>query len=182
MKKIIYLTFFLLGLLTKAQIAPLSSMNITDGIYLKDLENILPKFVGEWVAKYEKNQVILNIEKVEKYPSQVRNVKYDKDILLLRYTVKDSRGKDIFSTLNKDTSDVSVLKTSSVSSKSVSFWYRGEECRVGEGYITLTFKDSTHISWEYISADKPIDKTKCPDADNIKSYIPKAYDLNFTKK
>ncbi|AQX14016.1 hypothetical protein BAX94_04275 [Elizabethkingia meningoseptica] len=182
MKRIIYLTFFILSLFTKAQVASISSMNITDGIYLKDLENVLPKFVGEWVAKYEKNQVILNIEKVEKYPSQVRNVKYYRDVLFLRYTIKDSHGNEIYSTADKNMTDISVLKTSSVSSKSVSFWYRGEECRIGEGYITLTFKDPTHISWEYISADKPIDKTKCPNADNIKSYIPKSYELTFTKK
>jgi hypothetical protein len=185
MKKIIFSMIILLCAYGKAQVVPLSSTeNISNGMYFKDLDNLLPRFIGQWTAKYEKNQIILNIEKVDKYPAQVQNAKYNMDVLLLRYTIKDSQGKEIFSTLNKDMRDESVLKSSSSSSenKSSGFQYEGEECRIGEGLITLTYKDPTHVSWEYLSTESTIDKTKCPNADNIKSYIPKAYELIFTKQ
>lgn len=185
MKKILYLLLFSTCLSINAQVARLSgATDINTGIYLKDIDNILPQFTGEWTAKYDNNQVTLNIEKIEKHPLTVEKVNYYSDILFLRYSVKDSQGKEIFSNLHKTITDAGVLKSSNASleNRSVGIEYAGEECHIGEGYITLTYKDPTHIIWEYIAEDKPIDKTKCPNADKIKSYIPATYELIFTKK
>lgn len=186
MKRIIFSTIFLLGLFTKAQVISLTSANnLSTGMYLKDLDNILPPFVGEWTAKYENNQVILKIEKVEKFFLEYKEEKlsYHMDILFLRYAVKDSSGKEIFSTLSKKVTDDDALISDSASRNVVGFLYDGEggECHVGKGMIHLTYKDLTHMSWEYISDDEPIDKAKCPSIENIKSYIPKSYELVFTK-
>ena len=184
MKKILFSVVFLLYICVNAQTVSLAGNNsINTGMYLKDLDNILSKFEGEWMADYKDNQVILSIKKIEKHPLKVENANYYSDILFLRYTIKDSKGKEVYSNQNKSITDIGALKSSSVSeNKSVSFEYGGEECNIGEGYITLTYKDPTHISWEYIAEGKPIDKNKCPNVDNIKSYIPDAYELIFTKK
>jgi hypothetical protein len=184
MKKILFSAIFLLYICANAQTVRLAgNNNINTGMYLKDMDDLLSKFVGEWTAKYEKNQVTLNIEKIEKHPVKVENVNYYSDVLFLRYTIKDSKGKEIFSNQNKSITDIGTLKSSSASSvnKSIGFEYTGEECNIGEGYITLRYKEPTRMIWEYIAEDKPIDKTKCPNADNIKSYIPAAYELVFTK-
>ncbi|MCT3728150.1 hypothetical protein HZP71_11695 [Elizabethkingia anophelis] len=187
MKRIIFLTIFLLGIYFNAQVVSLTSAtNLSTGMYLKDLDNILSPFVGEWTAKYEKNQVILRIEKVEKFFFEYKEQKlsYHMDILFLRYTIKDSSGKEIFSTLNKKVTDDDALLSDSASPNIVGFLYsgEGEGCHVGKGMIHLTYKNPTHMSWEYISDDEPIDKSKCPSTDNIKSYIPKSYELIFTKQ
>ncbi|MCT4319505.1 hypothetical protein HZP17_12445, partial [Elizabethkingia anophelis] len=95
MKKIIFSTVFLLGIYASAQVERLSgAMNISTGVYLKDMDNILPKFVGEWTAEYKDNQVILNIEKVEKHPSKEENVSYYRDVLFMRYTILNPDGKE----------------------------------------------------------------------------------------
>lgn len=186
MKKIVYSILLLTSICIKSQqIVNLSgTKNINTGSYLKDLDNVLPLFVGEWTANYENNQVILNIEKIEKYPLKIENVNYYSDILFLRYVIKDSQNKEIFSNLQKNITDTGILKSSSASfdNKTVSFEYTGEECHVDQGYITLIYKGSKHLIWEYISDDIQIDKTKCPNVDNIRSYIPKTYELIFTKK
>ena len=52
----------------------------------------------------------LNIEKIEKHPLTVEKVNYYSDILFLRYSVKDSQGKEIFSNLHKTITDAGVLK------------------------------------------------------------------------
>ncbi|MCT4141004.1 hypothetical protein HZP65_09685 [Elizabethkingia anophelis] len=185
MKKIIFSTVFLLGIYACAQVERLSgAMNISTGVYLKDMDNILPKFVGEWTAEYKDNQVILNIEKVEKHPSKEENVSYYRDVLFMRYTILNPDGKEIYTNRHKSITDAGALKSSSASfeNKSVGIQYTGEECHIGEGYITLTYKDPTHIVWEYIAEDKPIDKAKCPNYKNIKVYIPTVYELEFTKK
>ena len=184
MKKILFSAIFLLYLSINAQTVRLAeNQNINTGMYLKDMDNLLPKFEGEWIADYKDNEVILNIEKVEKYPSKEENVNYYSDVLFLRYTIKDSQGKELYTNRHKSITDTGALKSSSASSinKSIGFEYNGEECNIGEGYITLTHKDPKHIAWEYISEDKPIDKSKCPNLKNIKSFIPDAYELIFTK-
>ncbi|WP_407485230.1 DUF6705 family protein [Elizabethkingia miricola] len=185
MKKIIFSIILLSCIYTKAQIIPLSSTNnITTGMYLKDIDNILPLFTGTWIAKYENNRVILNIEKIEKHPSKEEDVNYYMDVAFLRYSIIDSHNKEIYSTLNKNIKDIGILTSLSASSlnKTVGFEYEGEECHIGEGLITLTYRDPTHVIWEYISTEKAIDKAKCPNVDNIKSYVPKAYELVFTKQ
>jgi len=54
-------------------------------MYLKDMDDLLSKFVGEWTAKYEKNQVTLNIEKIEKHPVKIENVNH---YIMARYRIK----------------------------------------------------------------------------------------------
>ncbi|OPC00740.1 hypothetical protein BAS10_00445 [Elizabethkingia meningoseptica] len=188
MKKIILcLMFFLVGL-SKAQTLPLSSSvnQIKEGVYLQDIDGILPLFTGTWVANFENNQIVLKLDKVENYSVKFLNTNYTSDVLLLRYAIKDSQGKEVYSNLNKDLADKSVINSlvsSAPPNKLIGFIYKGEECGIGAGHIFLTYIDSTHIKWEYNSTGGIIDPNRCPEyTPNIKSYIPRSLDLTFTKQ
>ncbi|AQX09675.1 hypothetical protein [Elizabethkingia ursingii] len=188
MKKILLYSIFLLLGLSKAQTLPLSSSikQINNCVYLKDVDNILPLFSGQWTANYEGGQVILALDERENYPVKFLDINYTSDVLLMRYAIKDSQGKEIYSTLNKDLADKSVIN-SVVSSippnKMIGFIYKGEECGIGAGHIFLTQIDATHIRWEYRSTGGLIDSAKCTNySPNIKSYIPRTLDLTFIKQ
>ncbi|KUY30952.1 DUF6705 family protein [Elizabethkingia ursingii] len=187
MKNILLYSILLVGL-CKAQTLPLSSSikQIKDGVYLKDMDNILPLFSGQWVANYNGDQITLVLDKKENYSVKLLDTNYTSDVLLMRYAIKDSQGREIYSTINKDLADKSVINSvlsSTPPDKMIGFIYKGEECGIGAGHIFLTQIDTTHIKWEYKSIGGIIDPNKCSGySPDIKSYIPKAPDLIFTKQ
>ncbi|KUY26367.1 hypothetical protein ATB96_06345 [Elizabethkingia ursingii] len=155
-----------------------------NGIYLKDIDNTLPLFTGIWTANFEGNQITLNIsDRVEKYLKKL-SVNYYSDVLFIRYTIKDSNGNQVATTMNKAIVDANIISTyPSKDKKRIGFYYKGEACGIGNGLIGLTIIDETHISWEFRPLGGIIDPSNCSDySPNIKSYIPRSLDLTFTKQ
>ncbi|OBS13307.1 hypothetical protein ATE49_14755 [Elizabethkingia miricola] len=186
-KNIIILTVFLSIFCIKAQTISISSYvgQIPNGAYLKDIDNTLPLFTGTWIANFEGKQVTLNIsDKIENHPLKLLNTNYYSDVLFMRYTITDSNGNQLASTMNNAITTSNIISTYTSSDKnSVAFDYKGEECGIGEGYIVLKKIDSNHAKWEYHSTGGLIDPNQCPNySDNIKSYIPRTLDLTFTKQ
>ncbi|MDE5490651.1 hypothetical protein [Elizabethkingia meningoseptica] len=187
MKKIILSIITLLCICVKAQTISLSTYveDIKSGMYFKDIENTLPLFTGKWAANYEGNMIVLNIsDRIEKYPINLLDTNYDRDILFMRYTVNDSSGNQLATTMNKTITDANIISTFSSPDKTkVGFNYKGEECGIGNGSIILTKIDDNHLKWQYRSMGGIIDPNRCPEySPNIKSYIPKILDLVFTRQ
>ena len=65
MKRILFLTILLGGLYIKAQTIPLSQYfdNKSSGVYMKDIENVLPLFEGKWTANFNDNKITLVLKK-----------------------------------------------------------------------------------------------------------------------
>ncbi|WP_086984998.1 DUF6705 family protein [Elizabethkingia miricola] len=188
MKKLIFtITIIFFGSYINAQTISLSQVpdQTPNGSYLKDIDNTLPLFTGTWTANFEGKQVTLNISDViVSHPIKILDTRYTSDVLFMRYTVKDSNGNQLASTMNKTTTNANIISTfTSPDKNSIAFDYRGEECGIGEGFIILKKIDSNHIKWEYNSTGGLIDPKQCSNySDSIKSYIPRTVDLTFTKQ
>ncbi|MDV3661066.1 hypothetical protein CMU70_11415 [Elizabethkingia anophelis] len=187
MKKTIFLTVLLISLCIKAQTISISSYvgKIPNGAYLKDMDNTLPLVQGTWVANFEEKQIILNIsEKFEKFPVKLLGDNYFSDMLFMRYTIKDSNGNQIVTTMDKPTINANITSTfTSADRKRIGFIYDGEACGIGNGLISLTILDETHINWEYRPLGGIIDPNNCSEySSDIKSYIPRTLNLTFTKQ
>ncbi|HFK5506007.1 DUF6705 family protein [Elizabethkingia anophelis] len=186
MKKIIFLTVLLLSLYIQAQTISITDTpkKIPSGIYLKDMDNTLPLFSGMWVANFDGKQIILDISnRIDKYLKEL-SVNYYSDVLFIRYTIKDSNGNQVATTMNKAIVDANIISTyPSKDKKRIGFYYKGETCGIGNGLIGLTIIDETHISWKFRPLGGIIDPSNCSDySPNIKSYIPRSLDLTFTKQ
>ncbi|HFK5508155.1 DUF6705 family protein [Elizabethkingia anophelis] len=180
---IVFLSFFYI----KSQTISLSNApyRIPKGSYLKDIDNTLPLFSGTWTANFEGRQVILNIpDKVENYPIQLATTNYYSDVLFMKYSINDSNGNQLASTMNKAIADTNIVSTfTSSDKKRIGFVYKGEECGIGRGLVYINLIDATHIKWEYRSTGGLIDPAQCTNySPNIKSYIPRTLDLIFTKQ
>ena len=66
--------------------------DIPDGAYIKDVNNVLDKFVGTWTGTYDQKNYSFFVTKVKMYFDYV---KFTEDILLMRYTITDAGGNTI---------------------------------------------------------------------------------------
>ncbi|HCD9236056.1 TPA: hypothetical protein NEG48_003076 [Elizabethkingia anophelis] len=186
MKRTIFLTVFIFCLFAKAQTIAITDTpkKIPNGIYLKDMDNTLPLFTGVWIANFDGKQIILDIsDRVEKYLKKL-SVNYYSDVLFMRYTIKDSNGNQLSNTMDRAIIDANIISTyPSKDKKKIGFYYKGEACGIGNGLISLTILDQTHINWEYRPLGGIIDPNNCSDySPDIKSYIPRTLNLTFTKQ
>lgn len=191
MKRILFLTILLAGLYIKAQTIPLSEYfgtTIMSGMYFKDTDNVLPLFKGKWTANYNDNTITLVLKKFKKYPvkpARFSNLNYGMDVLLMTYTIKDSNGKLLYSTIDrKITNPYSIISSAAVLSPEtrVLFPYNGEGCPDTGGTIALTDIDSTHIEWSFLIMANVGPKVECKKTDNAKLFPPRAPELIFTKQ
>ncbi|WP_407482023.1 DUF6705 family protein [Elizabethkingia meningoseptica] len=190
MKRILFLTILLIDLSIKAQTIPLSEYfdNKSSGVYMKDIDNVLPLFEGKWTANFNGNQFTLVLKKFTKFPikaKRVSDLSYDRDVLLMTYTIKDAKGKLLYSTLDrKIISPYSIISSAAVLSpeKRVLFQYEGEECPATDGGIFLTYIDATHIQWELKLMCNLGSQLECKKTGNAKLFPPRAPELIFTKQ
>ncbi|RUT67951.1 hypothetical protein D0817_23750 [Flavobacterium cupreum] len=115
MKKIFILGIILLFALScKAQtIEPIekaidyrtSENGIPDNTYLKDINNLLNKYVGTWKGSYEgKNYTLFIVKNTSKFD------KITEDILLTRYLITSSNGTVLEDTRNVPDNNTYVIK------------------------------------------------------------------------
>ncbi|MCT3760817.1 DUF6705 family protein [Elizabethkingia anophelis] len=190
MKRILFLTILLAGLYTKAQTIPLSQYfdNKSSGVYMKDIENVLPLFEGKWTANFNDNKITLVLKKFKKLPikaTRFSDLSYDRDVLLMTYTIKDSKGKLLYSTTDREiASPYSIISSAAVLSpvKKVLFIYDGEECPATNGSIFFTYIDPTHIQWELKLMCNIGGNIECKKIGNAKLFPLRAPELIFTKQ
>jgi len=170
----------------KAQQLPLNTWveNTPNNAYLKDLGNELAPYVGIYKANYKGNEIILFITKEEdkliKYPDK----QFYKDVLVIKYIVKNSSGLTIQDTQNIN--HQSYFKITSMGTMpelgKVALSYSGTNCGVGWGQINLKKLNITQISWDYFPNNIILDESTCPSGTDTTVYLPHTKGLVFTKQ
>ncbi|MCW3160359.1 hypothetical protein [Chryseobacterium oryctis] len=151
------------------QIYPLltSVGNVPNLSHLKDTNNELQSFVGTYAATYNGNQITLYITKEDEKLFNTRGKQIYRDVLEIKYVVKNSTG-----TVLQDTKNL-VLPDESLKYRIYSLWvtengnkaeliYNGTNCNVGFGSIDLKKLNATQLSWEYKPNDIVTTADKCP--------------------
>ena len=102
-------------------------MGDKDYVYLKDVNNVLGKFVGDWAGNYNGKNYLFRISKATSDNGEIKE-----DYLLMRYTITTSNGTVIENTLNL--ADNKVYTTGGYLAKSGSyvFYYQGKDSDCGQ--------------------------------------------------
>lgn len=160
---------------------------IPNNSYLKDINNELDTYVGNYTANFQDKKITLFIAKQNHMFFDRGKYKYYKDVLSVRYIIKNSLGITLQDTQN-DTFQSNQIKNTIYSrwvesdDNKILLYYGGTNCRVGWGDIYLKKINSTKISWEYRPNDIILDSNKCPEGIDINIYLPETKDLIFTKQ
>ena len=189
MKNILFLTVFVISMSCKAQEYPLKTdyTEIPNNSYLKDINNELDKFLGNYIASFENNQITIFITKQTHTYFDRGKYKYYKDVLSIKYIIKNVTG-----TVLQDTQNM-TFQSNQIRHSIYSRWvedngntllsyYGGANCGVGWGDIYLKKINATQISWEYLPNDIILDNSTCPAGTDINIYLPETKDLIFTKQ
>lgn len=184
MKSLFFIIGLMLSLSFKSQILPLNTYytNITSDSYLKDLDNILPRYVGVWQANYNGTNIYLTIDNVIKHPVKFGNINFYNDVLFVRYTIKGQNGGILQSTISKLITEANIKSIAPRRNNIMVFSYSGGDCSVGSGKIYLEYIDTTHLKWSYYPESSLIIAGECPQGSDLKVYLPKTEDLVFTKQ
>lgn len=76
-----------------------------DYVYVKDVNNLLNKYVGVWKGSYNFKNYEFRIIKITEDDGELK-----KDLLLIRYKITDNIGNTIVSTLNLANNDKYIIK------------------------------------------------------------------------
>lgn len=171
-----------------AQQVPLNTFmkNIPVNGYVKDFDNELDPYLGTYKATFEGNETTLFITKEENRPTRRMNKNFYRDVLSIRYIVKNQSGLIIQNTQNMNLNDQSKFNILSIGTTPslgiITFIYDGTNCGIGWGDIYLKKINNNQISWEYIPDSLVIDSATCPPGTDKKVYLPVTKDLIFTKQ
>lgn len=170
------------------QVYPLNTDydNVPDNSYLKDINNELFPYVGNYQANYQGNSIVLFITKIDHRFEKRTNKIFYRDALIIKYIVKNSSGTVFQDTQNMILTDQSYFNIYSMRTRptlnDVTFYYDGTNCGIGWGKIILKKLNATQISWEYIPNSSLIDDDTCPPGTDKTIYLPETKDLIFTKQ
>jgi len=173
----------------KAQTYPLKTdyTEIPNNSHLKDVNNELNNFIGNWVGNYNGNEIKLFITKEnDKYFKRGSHIFY-KDILSVRYIIKEANGIVLQDTQNMSLQNNQIIHTAyslwtDNNGNLVKLYYGGTNCGIGWGEIILKKLTATKISWEYNPNSSLIDDDTCPPGTDKTVYLPETKDLIFTKQ
>ncbi len=137
MKKILIVALLMLGTYScKAQqIIAVEDFNdyqkeLPDGAYIKDVNNVLGKYVGVWKGVH--NSISYEF-RIKKYTENNTSLKYKEDTLIMRYKIVDSSGNVIEDTTGLSDSNKLVVKGSYVAkSGGYVLYYQGRESDCGQ--------------------------------------------------
>ncbi|WFB65513.1 DUF6705 family protein [Chryseobacterium sp. WX] len=160
--------------------------NIPNLSHLKDTNNELQSFTGTYSATYNGNQITLFISKENDKLFNTRGKQIYKDILSIRYIIKNSSGAVLQDTQSKVFQPDLLHTIYSLwvieNGTKVSFNYAGTNCSVGWGKIILKKVNTTQLSWEYRPNDITTTESKCSSTLDTTIYLPETKDLIFTKQ
>ena len=170
------------------QVYPLKTdyTEISINSYLKDLNNELLPFVGIWKSSYNGNIIELYATKEDHKFFERGMSKYYKDVITIKYIVKNSSGIILQNTQSMVTQQNQIIHTiyslwSDDNGSKLELYYGGTNCGIGWGRIILKKISPTQISWEY-SPNSTILRDDCPANTDKTVYLPVTKDLIFTKQ
>ncbi|WET47660.1 hypothetical protein PYS58_13840 [Chryseobacterium indologenes] len=171
------------------QIYPLKTdyTEVPQNSYLKDSNNELDSFIGIWKGSFKGNLITLFVTKETQRLFNENQNKYYKDILSIKYVVKNSSGIVLQNTQDMNFEPNQLTHTiysqwPENNGNSLLLYYGGTNCSVGWGSIILKRLNSSQISWEYRPNDIILDSKRCPPGTDINIYLPETKDLIFTKQ
>ncbi|UOU98698.1 hypothetical protein MUU74_01785 [Chryseobacterium daecheongense] len=173
----------------KAQTLPLNTDldNTPLNAYLKDLNNELDPYVGTYQATIDGNQINLFITKEDHKYFDLGDVKFFQDVLIVRYTIKNSAGVILQSTQNtnfvtmKEKNLIHSLGTNPNLGMAI-LTYNGTNCDIGWGSVYLKKLNATQISWRYYAETVATSHERCPPNVDKSTYLPEGENLIFTKQ
>lgn len=133
----------------KAQVIAVENYNtynkeLEDNAYIKDINNVLSKFIGIWKGTYNSNNYEFKLVKNTKNFKTRPSIK--KDELLLRYKITNSNGIVIENTLNLPNNSAYVMQNGYVAETgSYVFSYIGKEVACGQnGWVFIRVLNNTN--------------------------------------
>ncbi len=171
MKHLIFL-FLIFTISCKAQIIPV--VNITDyddeyefaeGTYFKDVNSKLANFYGHWKSLDAPDGKQLDVYISQMPPEIIWGIKSDG--IILRYTLKDSFGNILFSTVNlpQESPYVSHGGAFLKNKETYNIYYQGEESECGQNgnlSFAIRINDINKMGFGY-SVEDERDIFNCPD-------------------
>ena len=172
------------------QIYPLKTdyTEIPSNSYLKDLNNELDAYTGNWKASFEGKTIDLFITK-ETHKHFKTKYEYYKDALSVRYIVSQPSGS--LNLILQDTQNMYFQPyeiTHTIYSRWVEngnellLYYGGTNCGIGWGSIKLKKLSATQLAWEYRPNGTVTSSDTCPPGTDKTVYLPVTKELIFTKQ
>lgn len=162
---------------------------VQNGDYVKDSNNDLSKFTGEWNATLADKKVTLQVSILSHipYPFSDEGINYFMDCLLVRYKVADLNGNVLQETLSQDFSLDDNLKIISVRYKAseslASLIANPNSCHVGMGIVYLKWLGQNSLEWEYQPMTAQITDQDCWNhQERLKIYLPTNQKVIFTRQ
>ncbi|MFC4687018.1 DUF6705 family protein [Epilithonimonas pallida] len=190
--KFVIIILFTLKLTScKAQTMPLnaSEYDAPTNTYFKDLNNELDPYVGTWKATFQGKTITLVVTKELKRPYAILGKNFLKDIIIIRYEVKDSNANILQTTLpeaylagDRVRNLIMSLGTNLNSNNELNLVYAGGNCSVGLGEIIIKMINSTQFSWNYSPGTTVRNDIDCPPNQDYNIYLPETENLVFTKQ
>lgn len=190
MKNILFIIILITSIHCKGQqVYPLNTDfdEVSQNSYLKDINNELDAYVGTYVGTYNGQLITLFITKEVKKYFDFTSVKIFKDVLSIKFIIKNSSGNTLQDTKNMTMQPNQIRHTiysmnTFPSQNSIWLSYGGTNCSVGNGIIILKQINVDKLSWEFRPNDIILDDSRCPPGTDIKIYLPETKDLIFTKQ
>ena len=170
------------------QILPLntSAFDSPTNSYFKDLNNEFDQYIGIWTAAYKGKSIKLIITKQLKVPFEMWDKSFFKDMLIVRYEIKNKVGNILESTLNKDFSNDGKLSMEGLMTQEngnvVRLIFSGGNCSVGIGEIIFKKISSTQFYWNYYPGTTTMNDIDCPPDRDYTIYLPETENLVFKKQ
>ncbi len=155
--------------------------------YLKDTDNQLSKYTGEYKAYYNGNEIILYIIKKDHVLFENINNKYYRDILSITFIVKDASGQVLQDTTRMGFNPNQRRHTiyswwAEPEDARLLLYYGGTNCGVGAGTIQLDKISASQLSWDYRPGNTITNSDTCPPNTDLTVYLPATKGLIFTKQ
>lgn len=186
MKNIILIGLIALSTLScTAQIIAVESFNnysndLPDGAYIKDVNNVLGKFVGTWKGTYNNN----NYEfRIVKYTQDNINLKYKEDLLLIRYKITDNNNTVIEDTTTLPNNSLFVINGDHYEANGTYvLTYQGKNYKCGQNgdlYISIKATNPSKMGLGlYIDGDISVDCLNGP----AQQILPTTGGMELTKQ
>ncbi len=121
--------------------------DLPDGAYIKDVNNILDKYVGTWNGTYHnKNYEFVVVKYTADYTNNA-SLNFKEDLLLIRYKITDSLGKVLANTLKVPNGDKYIIRGSYLAkSGSYVLSYLGLNGKCGQnGTVYISVYDDDNV-------------------------------------
>ncbi len=142
--------------------------SIPGGLYFKDVNNVLDKYLGTWTGSYEGKDYLFEITKKIAVSDNIGSDPLKFDELRIHYKITNSSGEVLANTLNLPDESVYVISGLTFAddqSKLYRARYQGEQTACGQSgvlFLDMRDTDSTHFKVYIVRDEVYLKEDKCP--------------------